>query len=203
MNNTTWTDFRLADGELDQRNIMITGATGGFGSALARACAAAGATVVLTGRDEDKLNTLYDDIDSLGIAQPAMVAIDLARADVAEHQQVADTLHSEFGHLDALVHTAADLGILTHLETIEPTTWTRVMAVNVNAPRLLTSVCMPLLQRAAQASIVFTADKKTSAYWGAYGVSKASVVALMEILADETSGKLPNAYVITTPCIPW
>jgi len=41
------------------------------------------------------------------------------------------------------------------------------------------------LKKSPAARIVFTADEKNSAYWGAYGVAKAGQLSLMQILADE------------------
>ena len=41
------------------------------------------------------------------------------------------------------------------------------------------------MQKSNNASIVFTTDEKTKAYWGAYGISKASIVPAMQIIADE------------------
>lgn len=47
---------------------------------------------------------------------------------------------------------------------------------------------MPLLQSTGLSSIVFTVDQKQSAFWGAYGCSKAAVLNLAKIMADETEG---------------
>jgi NAD(P)-dependent dehydrogenase (short-subunit alcohol dehydrogenase family) len=62
------------------------------------------------------------------------------------------------------------------------------MQVNVTAPFLLTQAVLPLLERAANASIVFTGSSvglKGRAYWGAYAASKAAAENLMQTLADE------------------
>ena len=67
--------------------------------------------------------------------------------------------------------------------------WYKVMQVNLNAPFLLTKACIPLMRKSSAARIVFTADEKSSAYWGAYGVAKAGQLSLMQILADELESK--------------
>ena len=62
------------------RVILITGATGGLGAPLSRACAAQGATVVLHGRIERKLDVLYDEIVAAGHPEPVILPLDLAKA---------------------------------------------------------------------------------------------------------------------------
>ena len=57
--------------------------------------------------------------------------------------------------------------------------------VNLNATFMITQACLPLLNHDSYSSIVFNLDDKCTAYWGAYGVSKAGLTALMNILADE------------------
>jgi NAD(P)-dependent dehydrogenase (short-subunit alcohol dehydrogenase family) len=66
--------------------------------------------------------------------------------------------------------------------------------VNVIAPASLTRACLPLLDRAPDASVVFTSEThghQPTAYWGAFGVSKAAVETMMQTWADELSVR-PN-----------
>ncbi|MGB4497510.1 MAG: SDR family oxidoreductase, partial [Methylococcaceae bacterium] len=63
--------------------------------------------------------------------------------------------------------------------------------VNLNAPFLLTRVLLPVLQKAENASIVFTSDSSarlTPAYSGAYGVSKVALEGFAHVLAEELEG---------------
>ena len=69
--------------------------------------------------------------------------------------------------------------------------WFKVMQVNLNAPFILTQACLSLMKETDEASIIFTVDDKTSAYWGAYGISKIAVTGLMQILADELNTDHP------------
>jgi len=54
---------------------------------------------------------------------------------------------------------------------------------------MLTKSLLPVMRKSANASIVFTTDDKTKAYWGAYGISKASILPAMQIIADELSSE--------------
>ena len=66
--------------------------------------------------------------------------------------------------------------------------WARVLHVNLTAPFMLSRACIPLLRKSEDASVMFTSTgvaQHGSAYWGAYGVSKAGADNLMQIMADE------------------
>jgi NAD(P)-dependent dehydrogenase (short-subunit alcohol dehydrogenase family) len=178
--------------DLSGRTILVTGASGGFGRALAIECGRAGASVVLAGRNGARLDRLYDEIVALGAPQPAIVQLDLASATAPDYDQLSDTIEREFGKLDGLVHAAALLGDRTPLEQYDVPTWCRVLHVNLTAPFILTQVLLPNLRRSPDASVIFVSSsvaRKPRAYWGAYAVSKAGLEALREMLAQELEGK--------------
>lgn len=176
-------------GLLADRAILITGAGGGLGSALARACASLGANVLLCGRDVRKLETVYDAIVAAGGPRPSIAPLDMERADASHYAAVADGVRNEFGRLDGLVHAAALLGERAPIEHYDVVTWLKVMHVNVNAAFILTQALLPMLRVAPDASVVFTTSGVSTrgrAYWGAYAASKFAVEGLMQVLADET-----------------
>jgi len=182
--------FTLNSDALKNRVVVISGATGGLGTCLSQACARSGATVVLLGRTLNKLEALYDSIEKIDAApQPAIITLDQETSPEADYQQLGEILGSEFGHVDALVHTAADVGVLSPLTQIKQKDWTRVMSVNLTSARLLNNACLALLNKSDNASITFTMDDKISAYWGAYGVSKAALLQLAHVLFDETENQ--------------
>ena len=170
------------------RTILVTGAGDGIGRAVSSAFAAHGATVILLGRTTPKLEAVYDEIVAAGGPQPAIYPMDLEGATPDDHRQLAENIASQLGRLDGLLHNAGLLGSLTPIAHYDPVEWLRVVQVNLNAPFLLTQSCLPLLERAPEASIVFTSSgvgRRGRAYWGAYGASKFGVEGLMQILADE------------------
>jgi NAD(P)-dependent dehydrogenase (short-subunit alcohol dehydrogenase family) len=177
---------------LQGRAILITGASGGFGRALALECARAGATVILSGRSSAKLERVYDEIEALGAPQPAMAVLDLATATAVDYDGLANTIEREFGKLDGLVHAAALLGDRTPLEQYDVPTWCRVLHVNLTAPFILTQVLLPNLRRSKDASIIFVSSgvvKNPRPFWGAYAVSKTGLESVRSLFSQELEGE--------------
>jgi NAD(P)-dependent dehydrogenase (short-subunit alcohol dehydrogenase family) len=172
------------------RAILVTGATRGIGRTAALAFARHGATVVLHGRDQAALESVYDEIEANGHAQPAAVPLDLLNATVRDYDALAYAIESRIGRLDGILHNASHLEKLSALEhqTIEE--WTGTLRVNLVAPAALNQACTRLLRASTDASVVFTSETHghaPAAFWGAYGVSKAGLEALMKIQAAEWS----------------
>jgi len=180
--------YAPAPAALRDRVILITGAGGAIGAALALACAGLGARVVLCGRTVHRLEAVYDAIVAAEAPRPAIAPLNFETADASQYDRLAAAVGEEFGRLDGLAHVAAQLGDRSPVLHYDVATWLRVMHVNVNAAFLLTKTLLPLLERSADASIVFTSSGvavRGRAYWGAYAASKFAVEGLMQVLADE------------------
>ncbi len=181
-------DWQPRSDLLKDRVILVTGAGSGIGAAVARGYAQHGATVILLDKIVHKLEQVYDTIEATADVQAAIYPMNLEGASEEDYHDLANTIETEFGRLDGLLHNAAMLGALTPIAHFEPELWYRVLQVNLNAPFLMTRACLHLLMKSDDASILFSADsvgKRGKAYWGAYGVSKAAIENLMQVLADE------------------
>lgn len=181
-------NWKPQDSLLNKRTILITGAAAGIGAATAKRCAAAGATVVLLDKTVSGLEQVYDEIESAGGPQAAIYPMNLEGANEKDYAELAATIEREFGQLDGLLHNAAMLGALVPMAHFESELWYKIMQTNLNAPFLMTRACLELLMKSDDASVVFNSDsvgRHGKAYWGAYGVSKAGVENLMQVLADE------------------
>lgn len=177
-----------AQDALAGRVILITGAYGGLGDAAARACAQAGATLVLLGRKVPKLSRTYDAIKAIGI-EPALYPLDLAGADPADYEAMADKIVAELGGLHGILHCAAEFTGLAPLELTTPDEFIRKLHVNLTAPWLLTQACLPALKQQVDSAVVFVTDdlsRVNKAYWGPYGIAKAGLQGLVRMLHDET-----------------
>lgn len=180
--------YRPRPGLLDGRVILVTGASDGIGRAAALACAGLGATVALHGRSVRKLEQVYDRIVAAGGPKPALVPLDLEKALAQDYDALAAALGTEFGRLDGLLLNHSILGARSPIEHYDVPTWCRVLHVNLTAAFIVTQVCLPLLRRSADASVVYTSSgvgRQGRAYWGAYAVSKAGTESLAQVLAHE------------------
>jgi NAD(P)-dependent dehydrogenase (short-subunit alcohol dehydrogenase family) len=182
-------DWTPAADTLAERVVLVTGAYGGLGAAVARAAARAGATVVITGKRKRQLEQLYDAMLAEGLSAPVIHPLDMEVATPREYVALAEGLERDFGRLDGIVHTAASFAGLTPIAMHKPDDWLRALHVNVSAPFALTQACMPLLNQAGDSAVVFVLDNPEllqRAHWGGYGVSKAALERFVAILHEET-----------------
>ncbi|HZJ92837.1 MAG TPA: YciK family oxidoreductase [Thiopseudomonas sp.] len=173
---------------LKDRIILVTGAGRGIGAEAARSYAALGATVLLLGKTEKRLNAVYDEIVAAGHPEPVVIPLDLEKANPEAYTELAAMIETEFTHLDGLLHNASILGPRTPLEQLAGENFAKVMQINVNAMFMLNSAMVPLLRLSKDASVIFTSSsvgRKGRAYWGAYAVSKFATEGLMQVMADE------------------
>jgi NAD(P)-dependent dehydrogenase (short-subunit alcohol dehydrogenase family) len=182
---------------LAERVILITGAGSGLGKALAIECARAGAGVILSGRNQSKLERVYDEIETMGGPRPALAPLDLASATAVDYDNLAATIAAEFGKLDGVVHAAGLLGDRTPLEQYDVPTWCKVLHVNLTAPFILTQVLLPSLRRSPDASVIFVSSgvvNNPRPFWGAYAVAKSGLEAVRSMFSQELEGE-PNIRV--------
>ena len=174
---------------LRDRIIMITGASNGIGRALALHAAELGAQIIVHGRNVSRLEKVYDKIEAMdGAPRPSIAVMDLASADSEAYRSLAERLEVEFGRLDGLVLNAGILGDRFSIEQYDAAKWQEVMHVNVTSAFALTQVCLPLLQKSADGSVIYTSSgvgRTGRAFWGAYSVSKFATEGLSQVLADE------------------
>ncbi len=169
----------------------MTGAGDGIGKQAALHYAQHGATVILLGRTVAKLEAVYDEIEAAGYPTPAIVPLDLKGATKQHYVDMAETIQSQFGQLDGLLHNAGLLGMLSPFEQFEEAIFDEVMQINVKAQFLMTQALLPALQQSNDARIIFTTSTvghQGRAFWGAYAISKFATEGMMQTLAHEMEG---------------
>lgn len=183
---------------LEGRTVLITGAAGGIGQALARAFLAQGARLLLLDREAAPLDALVESLRSHAVHSAVCdLGCDAAVATVAA--QVAD----RFGRLDVLVHNAGT-EYPTPVDSPAPDAmarWAGLLDNNVSSMVRLTQALLPLLPRGA--SVVHQ-----SSIWGrtgvagfsAYSASKHAVVGLTRSLALELG---PRGIRVNAVCPGW
>lgn len=186
---------------LSNKTILITGAAGGLGSALALQCASLGAELILLDKNRRGLSKLSDQLTNQGMTAPGLYPMDLAGAGVDDFDDLAGILESEYGELHALIHCALDFEGLQPLDQVQPQDWLRSMQVNVNAPWLLSCALLPLLKKSQSGRLFFLLDDLetvTGAYWGAYGAGKAALTGLVR----QFNASLSHSAVLVRGIIP-
>ncbi|HEY8303316.1 MAG TPA: SDR family NAD(P)-dependent oxidoreductase [Solirubrobacteraceae bacterium] len=128
--------------EISGSTVLLTGATGGLGHAIARALAAEGAELVLTGRRSDVLEPLASELSARALA-----------VDLADPIEV-DRLLSEAGELDILVANAA-LPASGPLDSFTIEQVDRALDVNLRAPIAITSALAPAMVKRGRGHLLF------------------------------------------------
>ena len=136
---------------LKDRVILVTGAGQGLGRAAALSYANHGATVILHGRKVKKLESVYDEIETIGKAQALIYPLDLERAEEKDFFALAHAVAQQLGRLDGVLHNATYLPGLSPLEHQTMEQWRALLQVNLIAPFALTKACLPLLKASPDA----------------------------------------------------
>jgi len=173
---------------LDGRVALVTGATRGIGAAIARELAAAGARVLLTGRDEAVAEKAAAALRAEGASAQGF-GYDAARPGASD--RLAERIVADVGRLDVLVNNAAVLR--PHVvEKLREEEFDELFQVNVKSALFLTKALAPLLVasgRAAVLNITAAGGHAPMAGIGAYCASKAALINLTRTLAQEWTPK--------------
>ena len=181
-------NYQAPHDHLKNRVILVTGAAQGLGRTAALAFAKQGATVILLDKQAKKLEETYDAIQAAGYAEALIFPMDLEKASEEDFANMAEGIYQQLGRLDGILHNATEFNNLSPLEIQTATQFEQMFKVNVVAPFALTKACLPLLQRAEDASIIFTSNsaaQKSKPFWGSHGISKVAADTMMKMWAQE------------------
>ncbi len=173
------------------KHVLITGASGGLGAALALAFAQEGAHLFLLARDVDQLEAVDDQINALG-AKATLIPYDLSNW--MNLRQLTQYIYDGFGHLDVVIGNAAQMGTLTTIPHAVVDEWEQIYKVNALANFALIQATDPLLRLSlAGRAIYVTCSARNlphphaQAYWGHYLSSKAALESIVLTYAEETA----------------
>ena len=167
--------------ELKNKVVLITGATGGIGGAIANQMKAAGATVVVTGRNADKLSVFDDSY--------IKISADLSENDAAE-KLIADTIERA-GRIDILINNAG-ITADTLMMRMSDEQFDNVLNTNLRATfKLCRAAIMPMMKQRSgriinMASIVGVVG---GAGQTNYAASKGGIIAMTKSIAAEVASR--------------
>lgn len=168
---------------LEGKTILVTGASSGIGKATALECAKMGAKLVITGRDETRLNEVYVSLEGEGHMQII--------ADLSKDEDI-QRLAKEVPVLNGCVNNAG-YNIMSVIQFIKKDDLERIMNVNLTAPILLTQLLVKNKKIAKDSSIVFTssisARGRNSVGNSMYSATKGGLSSFMKNAALELAAK--------------
>ena len=163
--------------------VIITGGSSGIGKALALAFGKLGSKVVITGRNEERLNAVGTELDLLNTTN---LCLKLDVANEADNKLLVDETIKSFGKIDILINNAG-ISMRALLEEIDLDVFRKVMNINFNGTLYATKYCLPYILK-TKGSIVGVSS--INGYRGtpartAYSASKYAMNGFFESLRTE------------------
>jgi NAD(P)-dependent dehydrogenase (short-subunit alcohol dehydrogenase family) len=171
------------DFSLNNKTILITGASSGIGKATATLLAASGAKCIICGRDSDRLNSLLNTLK--GDAHQVIVA------DISIEEGLKNIAESS-PQIDGIVHSAGVIQLLP-FRAISAKAFEKIMSVNLYAPFFLTQALLKKKKINNQAAITFISSISGNIIGSKgnlmYSASKSAVNGMMRVLALELADR--------------
>ena len=181
--------------DLDGQVILLTGATGGLGRALAERLAAAGARLILTARDLSNLEQLAGELPARHM--PRLVPADLSQP--GEAARLHREAHAAWGRIDVLVNNAG-LGYFALAQETSSEATRRLFEVNTLSPWELARMALPSmleLRRGLIVNVVSCSGRvpmPTTAVYGASKTALAMMAATMRFELESSGVRVLNVY---------
>jgi NAD(P)-dependent dehydrogenase (short-subunit alcohol dehydrogenase family) len=172
---------------LEGRTYLVTGGGSGIGKGVAATLVAAGANVMIIGRSADRLSAAVDEITGAGGSGSIMYE----PADVTDEDEVTRAVEAAtawHGRLHGVVHSAGGSHTIGPITQIDSELWRSTVDLNVNGTMYVLKHSAREMVRGGGGSFVgisSIAASNTHRWFGAYGVTKAAIDALMQLAADE------------------
>lgn len=172
---------------LDDRIVIVTGASSGLGVAFAQACAEAGADVVLAARREDRLQ------DTAELVRTAGGRSLTVRTDIVDPEQctrMVESAMAEFGRVDVLVNNAG-IGTAYPATRESPEQFRQVVDINLNGTYWAAQACARVMRPGSSIVNISSILGLTTAGLpqAAYSASKAAIIGLTRDLAQQWGGR--------------
>ncbi len=176
---------------LEGRVAVITGASQGFGLAVARAYVAAGASVMMCARDARTLDDARARVASEASAGQCVVARTADVGDPGHVRDLVDGALAAFPRIHVLVNNAGVYGPMGPIEDVDWDAWVDAVRVNLFGSILMCRALLPHFKAHRYGKVIQLSGGGATAPLpriSAYAASKAAVVRFVETLAEEVRG---------------
>jgi NAD(P)-dependent dehydrogenase (short-subunit alcohol dehydrogenase family) len=172
----------------EDRTYLVTGGGSGIGKGVAAGLVAAGASVMIVGRNPDRLAGAVKEIESTA---PGSGSIRYEPADITNEEEATravDAVTAWHGRLHGVVHCAGGSETIGPITQVDSQLWRRAVDLNVNGTMYVLKHSAREMVRGGGGSFVgisSIAASNTHRWFGAYGVSKSALDHMMQLAADE------------------
>jgi len=183
---------------LEGKAILVTGASSGIGKATAIACAEAGASVVLTGRNLSRLEETLKQIEDLRLKNEDFKSEHVVIAAELCEQEEINRLVDAMPELDG-AFLCAGVSDTTPVKYMNSEAIERVLSINLEAPMLLTQRMLLKKKIKKGASLVYMSSmgvEQVTPGLGIYAASKSGLNAFMRAVATEQASRMVRANAI-------
>jgi short-subunit dehydrogenase len=180
--------------KLNNRNVLVAGATGGIGEATAKLLAQSGANLFIAGRNRSKLDAL-----AAGLNIPVERVFDLDLADPGTVEEMSSRIHAIVPQIDILIN-ATGIGIIKPLEQLSLEEFRLSIQVNLEGSFLLVKAFLPAMKATGKGLIINipgVLGKVPMAGAAAYSASKYGLVGMMQSIREElkrTEVRITNIF---------
>ncbi|MEL6536204.1 MAG: glucose 1-dehydrogenase [Bacteroidota bacterium] len=170
---------------LEGKVAIITGASKGIGKAIAIGLAQAGAKVVVSSRSQEAVDEVAKSIQETG---GEAKGVPCHMGDSGQIQSLVDQTVSDFGGIDIVINNAAINPVFGPVFQSDEAVFDKIMQVNVKGPFTLCKLAFPSMKSRGGGAIVNVSSIEgisPGQGLGLYSVSKASLISLTKVLANE------------------
>lgn len=168
--------------KLNNKNVLVAGATGGIGEATVKLLAQSGANMFIAGRNKSKLDSL-----AAGLNIPAERVFHLDLADPGTVEEMSSRIHALVPQIDILIN-ATGIGIIKPLEQLSLEEFRLSLQVNLEGSFLLVKAFLPAMKATGKGLVINipgVLGKVPMAGAAAYSASKYGLVGMMQSIREE------------------
>jgi len=174
--------------KLVNKNVIVTGASQGFGLAVAQAYLTEGANVMICARNEEKLYNAIQFLEKFRFHSSQLYSFKADISNPSDNKLIVEFALNKFSHIDILVANAGIYGPKGSIEDVLWEEWSHAIDVNLKGTVLTCREVVSVMKKQRFGKIIILSGggaTKAMPFLSAYAVSKAAIVRFSDTLAEE------------------